>query len=49
LSAASGKTITFNYATANGTKTAGVDYTAASGTVTFAPGETSKNIVIAAL
>lgn len=33
-----------NYATANGTATAGSDYTAASGTLTFAAGDTSKTI-----
>ena len=32
--------MTVNYATADGTATAGSDYTAASGTLTFAPGET---------
>ena len=50
LSAASGKTITFVADTADGTKTAGVDYTALTGsTVTFNPGETTKNIVVTAL
>ena len=49
LSAASGKTITFDYATADGTGTSGVDYTGATGTVTFNPGETTKDIVITAL
>ena len=50
LSAASGKTITFLASTADGTKTAGVDYTALTGsTVTFNPGETTKNIVVTAL
>ncbi len=34
------------YFTANGTATAGQDYQPASGSLTFAPGETSKNVVI---
>lgn len=38
-----------NYATSNGTATAGQDYTATSGTLTFLPGETSKTIVITIL
>lgn len=37
---------TVNYATSNGTATAGSDYTNTSGTLTFAPGELSKNISI---
>ncbi|MFO1495898.1 MAG: Calx-beta domain-containing protein [Lysobacterales bacterium] len=40
LSAASGKTITVNYFTTNGTALAGSDYTAVSGTLTFFPGQT---------
>src|SRR5204863_3823937 len=46
LSAASNQTVTVAYATGNGTATAGSDYQAASGTLTFAPGETSKTITI---
>jgi hypothetical protein len=46
LSEASTSTVTVNYATANGSATAGSDYAAASGTVTFAPGETSKTVTV---
>ncbi|WP_338415330.1 Calx-beta domain-containing protein [uncultured Sphaerotilus sp.] len=38
--------ITIDYATADGTAKAGKDYTATTGTVTFAPGETSKSITV---
>jgi hypothetical protein len=34
------------YATANGTATAGSDYTATSGTLVFAPGEVSKEVAV---
>src|SRR5207249_1879458 len=45
LSAASGLSVTVNYAVTGGTATGGgVDYTLASGTLTFNPGETSKSI-----
>ena len=47
LNAPSADTVTVNYATSNGTATAGSDYTAASGTLTFAPGETSKSFSVA--
>ena len=48
LSAASASTVTVNYATANGTATAGSDYTAVSGVLTFAPGETMKTVAVLA-
>ena len=44
LSAASGFTVTVNYATADSTANADSDYQAASGTVTFNPGEISKQM-----
>ncbi len=46
LSAAAAETITVNYATANGTATAGSDYVATSGQLTFASGETFKMIAV---
>jgi hypothetical protein len=44
LSAASSKGVSVHYSTANGTAVAPADYTPTSGTVTFAPGQTSKTI-----
>src|SRR5262249_49139190 len=38
--------VTVSYATTDGTATAGSDYTAAGGSVTFAPGETSKTVSV---
>jgi hypothetical protein len=46
LSAASGRSVTVAYATADGTATAGSDYTARSGTLTFAAGVTSVTLAI---
>src|SRR5213079_3010738 len=47
LSTASSKSITVNYAVSGGTASGGgVDYTLASGTLTFAPGVTNQNISI---
>src|SRR6185369_10886089 len=47
LSAASGQTVTVNYATSNGTATSGADYESASGLLTFAPGETTRQVIVA--
>jgi hypothetical protein len=49
LSAASSQPVTVDYATADGTATAGSDYQAASGTLTFAPGETGKTVAVQVL
>src|SRR5262249_48581893 len=46
LSFASAEPVTVAYATADGSATAGSDYQATSGTLTFAPGETSKVITV---
>jgi Calx-beta domain-containing protein len=46
---ASGREVKVNWATADGTATAGVDYTGNSGQLTFAPGETSKAIDVSVL
>jgi chitinase len=46
LSAAGSEPITVAYATGNDTATAGSDYQAASGTLTFAPGEMEKTITV---
>jgi chitinase len=46
LSSASTSAVTVGYTTSNGTATAGSDYIATSGTLTFAPGETSRTVAI---
>ena len=49
LSVAYDRAVTVNYATTNGSATAGSDYTAASGSWTFEPGQpTSKDITVLA-
>jgi chitinase len=49
LSAASSSAVTVKYATVDGTATAGSDYVAQSGTLTFAAGETQKTIKVTAI
>jgi hypothetical protein len=49
LSSPSSLPVTVNYATAAGTAFAGSDFTAASGTVTFSPGQTSRTILVQTL
>jgi ELWxxDGT repeat protein len=46
LSRAYDAPVTVHYATANGSATAGSDYQAASGTLTFAPGQTSQSVTV---
>jgi hypothetical protein len=49
LSKASSTAVSVGYSTANGTATAGQDYTAASGTLTFAPGTTTQQVNVAVI
>ena len=49
LSAAASEPVTVDWATADGTATAGEDYVASSGTLTFATGETSRTIEVTVL
>jgi hypothetical protein len=49
LSPSSTDTVTVDFSTANGTAVAGGDYRTLSGQLTFAPGETSKRILVSAV
>ncbi len=49
LSRAASATVAVAYATADGTATAGADYTRTSGTLTFAPGETATTVRVPVL
>jgi glucose/arabinose dehydrogenase len=46
LSPASSQTVTVNYSTANNTASAGADYVAAGGTLTFTPGQQSQPVSV---
>jgi endo-1,4-beta-D-glucanase Y len=46
LSKASTTSVSVGYATSSGTATAGSDYSAGSGTITFAPGEKAKSVTV---
>ena len=46
LSAPSGQTVTVGYNTSNGLASAGSDFTAATGTLTFAPGVTTQTVTV---
>lgn len=49
LDAVSGKTVEVDYATSGTTATAGEDFTAVSGTLTYQPGETTKTVAVVLL
>ena len=49
LSRAASGTVTVDYTTADGTATAGADYTARKGELTFVPGETAKTVAVPVL
>ncbi|MBK9982117.1 MAG: hypothetical protein IPP15_06770 [Saprospiraceae bacterium] len=46
MSAISDANVIFNFATANGTATAGSDYVANSGTITLTPGQTTATVTV---
>jgi len=47
LDAASGQTVSVNYASADGSAGVGTDYVSASGTLTFTPSQTTRTVVVA--
>ncbi len=49
LTPQSGRPVTVDYSTANGTATSGNDYQTAAGTITFDPGQTSKTVSVTVL
>ena len=49
LSRAAASTVTVGYATADASAVAGADYTATSGTLSFAPGETARTVSVPVL
>jgi ELWxxDGT repeat protein len=49
LNVDAGRTVTVGYATADGSAQAGADYAAASGTLSFAPGERTKTVDVSVL
>ena len=49
LGRSSGEAVTVNYATSDGTATAGADYTSTSGTLSFAAGDTEKTVSVPVL
>ena len=46
LNTVSGRPVTVDYATANGTAVAPADYQAVNGTLTFTPGQTTKQLTV---
>ncbi len=49
LDRAASRTVTVDYATSDGSATAGTDYTAVGGTLTFAAGERTKTVEVTLL
>ena len=49
LSIPSATPVTVNYAAASGSATAGADFTSVSGTLTFAPGQTTQTVIVPTL